>query len=162
MNNITSTEEHFKNIPRKHIGSGGLFLNDINEILLVKPTYKEDWEIPGGVVEINESPQETFQREIKEELGLDLKPKQLLVFDFNPKRGIHGDSIMLVFFGGVFDKKLISSIKLPKEELSEYKFVNIKEAKRLVSDTKARRLVKALEAYNRKECLCLIDGYETL
>jgi 8-oxo-dGTP pyrophosphatase MutT (NUDIX family) len=35
---------------------------------LLEPTYKEDWEIPGGIIEENESPREACKREVLEEL----------------------------------------------------------------------------------------------
>ena len=34
-------------------------------------TYKQDWDLPGGVVEVGESPQLAVSREVAEELGLD-------------------------------------------------------------------------------------------
>jgi 8-oxo-dGTP diphosphatase len=35
-------------------------------ILLVRPTYKDGWDIPGGYVEPGESPAEACRRELKE------------------------------------------------------------------------------------------------
>jgi 8-oxo-dGTP pyrophosphatase MutT (NUDIX family) len=37
-------------------------------VLLLEPTYKNDWEIPGGIIEDNESPKECCEREVFEEL----------------------------------------------------------------------------------------------
>jgi len=33
------------------MGSGTLFFDSAGRILIVKPSYKDVWEIPGGVVE---------------------------------------------------------------------------------------------------------------
>ena len=39
-------------------------------MLLCQLTYKRDWDLPGGVVEVGESPRMAVQREVEEELGL--------------------------------------------------------------------------------------------
>ena len=55
---------YYESLPKKRMGAGCLFFNERNEVLLVKPTYKPGWEIPGGVVEDNESPKQCCQREV--------------------------------------------------------------------------------------------------
>jgi 8-oxo-dGTP diphosphatase len=40
------------------VASGALFFDTQGRILLVKPTYKDGWEIPGGYVEPGETPVE--------------------------------------------------------------------------------------------------------
>lgn len=58
------------------IGAGILLLNSINEILLllrddkVGIPFPNMWDIPGGKVEDNESPEQTVRREMNEELGI--------------------------------------------------------------------------------------------
>lgn len=64
---------------RKHVGSAPLILpgsvvimvNDKNEILL---QHRKDggWGLPGGLMELGESFEETAVREVKEETGLDI------------------------------------------------------------------------------------------
>ena len=43
-------------------------------VLLCQLTYKQDWDLPGGVVEVGESPQLAVAREVEEELALQLPP----------------------------------------------------------------------------------------
>lgn len=57
-------------LPRKRMGSGVLVRDELGRVLVVKPTYKQSWEIPGGAVEADESPRTTCRREVEEELGL--------------------------------------------------------------------------------------------
>jgi ADP-ribose pyrophosphatase YjhB (NUDIX family) len=38
------------------MAAGALLFDEDGRILLVEPTYKPYWEIPGGVVEADESP----------------------------------------------------------------------------------------------------------
>lgn len=55
--------------PKKRMTAAVLFLNTQNEILIVKPVYRERWLLPGGIVEKDESPRQACIREIREELG---------------------------------------------------------------------------------------------
>ena len=52
------------------VAAGALFSDESGRVLLVKPTYKKTWDIPGGYVEPGESPRAACIREIREELGL--------------------------------------------------------------------------------------------
>ncbi len=53
-----------------------MITNDLNEILLQKRTadyrFSKQWTLFGGGIEKDESPLETVNREIKEELGLEI------------------------------------------------------------------------------------------
>ena len=68
----------------KRSGSSIIFVNDKEEILLFqrddKPglPYRNMWDVLGGHVEENETPNECIVREMKEEMNLDLKDFQLL------------------------------------------------------------------------------------
>ncbi|MEV2220163.1 NUDIX hydrolase [Nocardia vinacea] len=48
--------EDVAGLPRKRMGAGALFVDDVDRVLLVEPTYMGYWELPGGVVEADESP----------------------------------------------------------------------------------------------------------
>ena len=95
--------------------------------MLVKPTYKSGWEIPGGGVEHNESPKQCCQREIQEELGLGLERKigDLLVVDYNSETEEKSESLMFIFDGGTLTSSDIKSIQLCHEELSEFRFFTV-------------------------------------
>ncbi|WP_433664064.1 NUDIX domain-containing protein [Nocardia sp. CA-128927] len=82
------------------MGSGALFVDERDRVLLVEPTYKDYWELPGGVVEANESPLAAVVREIDEELGLTVSMGRLLVVDWVPPGLYPSDGVMFLYDGG--------------------------------------------------------------
>ena len=57
-------------LPRKRAISQLLVRDPDDRVLLCNLTYKRDWDLPGGVVEVGESPQVAVAREVEEELAL--------------------------------------------------------------------------------------------
>ena len=118
--------------PHKQVSAGALFLNESSKILLVNPTYKPPWEIPGGMVEADEAPLAACQREVLEEIGLVVAPVTLLSVGYLRAHSNRGDSVRFIFWGGVLDAAAIAQIQLQATELSEYRFVTLAEAAALV------------------------------
>jgi len=50
-------------------------------ILVVRPTYTNEWMLPGGRVERGETPHQAAVREAREETGLDVVPDRLVLVD---------------------------------------------------------------------------------
>ena len=65
-------------------GAAGAIIHE-GKILLVRHNLLKKWQIPGGVQEIGESIRQTAQREIREELNLDLKAGSLISVLSDPK-----------------------------------------------------------------------------
>ncbi|MDM4720025.1 NUDIX hydrolase [Micromonospora sp. WMMA1363] len=78
---------------RKRVGADALIRNEQGHVLLVNPRYKPDWDLPGGMAEANEPPHQAAEREIREELGLELKVNKLLVVDWVPPHGPGPDPV---------------------------------------------------------------------
>lgn len=141
-----ATPEYYKSLPAKRMGSGALFFDAKGKILFVKPSYKDVWEIPGGVVELNESPRKAAEREIKEEIGLDKKTGTLLCVDYQDPYDIKTESLMFIFDGGVLSEGEISSLKLDGKELVEFKFATTNEMKGQLNPVLLRRVEQAVLA----------------
>ncbi|MFL5627283.1 MAG: NUDIX domain-containing protein, partial [Ktedonobacteraceae bacterium] len=60
---------NYEAMSKKRMAVSAFFLDKQGNILIVKPTYRSDWLLPGGIVEKDESPRQACVREIKEELN---------------------------------------------------------------------------------------------
>jgi 8-oxo-dGTP diphosphatase len=54
-------------------------------ILLVKPSYRDGWSVPGGLVGRRETPRDAARRELREEVGLDLEVPESNRAEANPE-----------------------------------------------------------------------------
>lgn len=130
--------------PTKRVGAGLLITDERGRVLLVKPTYKDGWEIPGGLVEDGESPREAAAREVHEELGLRLQPGSLLVVHYSGPNRWPSDGVMFIFDGGEISDP--ASIRLPAGELASFRFVPPDDLSEFVHAAMNRRLRAALTA----------------
>ncbi|MBI4769203.1 MAG: NUDIX domain-containing protein [Chloroflexi bacterium] len=65
-------------------GAAGAIVHD-GKVLLVRHGLLKKWQVPGGVQEVGESIQQTVEREIREELGLNLKAGPLIAVYSGPE-----------------------------------------------------------------------------
>jgi ADP-ribose pyrophosphatase YjhB (NUDIX family) len=127
-------------MPRKTAAGGALIRDRGGRILFLEPTYKPTLDIPGGIVEYDESPYEACCREVKEEIGLDLEIGPLLVVDWVPAHGPWSDSLAFVFDGGVLDHETLT---LDPTEARAHHFLTLTEATPRLRPSMARRLTLA-------------------
>ena len=142
---------------RPRVAAGALFFDELGRLLLVKPTYKERWDIPGGYVEPGETPSEACVREVKEELGLTRVIGRLLVVDWAPSPS-EGDKILFVFDGGDLTREELAEIRLPEEELSEFQMFNEAERAPALTNRLERRVSSAIHARDDGSTLYLEHG----
>lgn len=131
-------------LPAVYVGVGGLITDAAGRILIVKPTYKPGWEIPGGAMDPDEYPRETLRRELAEEIGFTLEPGRLLVVDFclaRPERP--RPSIMYIYDCGELTAEQQAAITLPADELSEHRFAAVGELDGLLPGRLLRRVREA-------------------
>ncbi len=97
---MTDTIYNYEVLPKKRMAAGALFLNEEGKILIVKPTYRPDWLLPGGSVEKEESPREACIREIQEELHLEIALERLLCIEYLSTDPAQTECVQFVFYGG--------------------------------------------------------------
>ncbi len=88
-------------LPTKRVIAQGLIRNERNDVLMCQLTYKQEWDLPGGVVDPHESPAGALAREISEELGVEVHAGALLAIDWLPPYRQWDDAVLLVFDLGV-------------------------------------------------------------
>jgi 8-oxo-dGTP diphosphatase len=137
--------------------AGALIRDEQGRVLLVEPNYKDYWEIPGGLIEVGETPSQGCEREIAEELGLARRPGRLLVVDWAPHPE-QGDRVLFVFDGGTLTDADIADIRLQPEELDSYVFLPPAEAIDRLIPRLARRVQAALRADHEGQTLYLEHG----
>jgi RimJ/RimL family protein N-acetyltransferase/ADP-ribose pyrophosphatase YjhB (NUDIX family) len=136
-------------LPRKR-GISQLLVRDTRgRVLMCQLTYKRDWDLPGGVVEVGESPQLASGREIEEELALKIEPGRLLLTDWLPPWGGWDDAICLVFDGGVHDPSILDDMVTEPREIRTAEFCTPEQVAERAADFTARRVAAALRAAER-------------
>jgi 8-oxo-dGTP diphosphatase len=144
-NPIPADGDYSSGFARKVVASGMMILNEDRQVLLVNPTYKAVWEIPGGVVEAMEAPRDACIREVEEEIGIQIDPGRLLSVDYNVKPERNYDVLRFIFDGGILTKAQADAIVLQAEELSEFGFFNIEDAQKLLSRALGHQLSDILD-----------------
>lgn len=142
---------------RPYIAAGVLLFDDAGRILLVQPTYKDYWDIPGGYVEIGETPAQAAAREGREELGIKTSVGPLLVADWAPHPD-EGDKLLLVFDGGTLTAEQVNAIRLQADELASYAFRDPIEAITLLIPRLGRRVAAAIDARQKSRTTYLESG----
>ncbi len=133
--------------------------DDGAKVLLVCPNYRPGWDLPGGVVEQDESPYAAARREVGEELGLDRAPGRLLALDWVSPSPERTEGITVVYDGGLITPAQAAGIRLPAEELSDWAFVAARRLAGFLETRLARRVAAALAARDEGRAVYLQDGH---
>ncbi len=133
-------------LPRKRVIAQLAIRDRHHRLLLCELTYKRDWDFPGGVVEVGESPRVAAEREVAEELGLRLPAGRLLAVDWLPTWSGWDDACVLVYDGGVVDESVVGQITPEPREVRSASFCSSTEAVVRCADFTARRVQALLDA----------------
>ena len=156
---LRATEERAVSIgiPRIPASAGALVWDRKGRLLILKPTYKGGWTIPGGIIEANgETPWEACRRETREECGLEVRRGRLVCVDFlRPRPGRPG-GMRFLFSCGTFRDSMLSGIVLQEVEISAYRLARVDRALRQLSGPVRRRVTAAVN--NSGKLQYLEDG----
>ncbi|GGJ99944.1 NUDIX hydrolase [Pilimelia anulata] len=144
--------------PRKRVSADLLIRDPAGRILLVDPTYKPGWDLPGGRAEANEPPAAAARREVREELGLDVPLGRLLVVDWVAPHDPWDDLLAFIFDGGVPSAAVLAGLELGNGELAAYAFCDPAAAAERLRPHVWRRAAAALDALAGGPARYLQDG----
>jgi len=131
-------------LPRKRAISQMLVRDRDGRVLVCRLTYKQDWDLPGGVVEVGESPQLAVSREVEEELALQIPAGRLLLTDWLPPWSGWDDALCLVFDGGEHDAAITDDVVRQEREIRDAAFCTVDEVHERCAEFTARRIESAL------------------
>ncbi|MEL4359148.1 MULTISPECIES: NUDIX hydrolase [unclassified Luteococcus] len=141
--------------PTVPISCGAILLDGQGKLLIVKPTYKSGWSIPGGQMQSDgESPWEACQREVFEETALRIRRGRLVVIDTRPHEG-RQLGLRFLFHCGTVAPADAARIRIDRHEIGEYRFAPVGEALELLRPAISRRVAVGL---NARSCVYLEDG----
>jgi ADP-ribose pyrophosphatase YjhB (NUDIX family) len=134
-------------LPGIPVSAGALIFDQARRLLILKPTYKTGWTIPGGVVEADgETPWDACRREVREECGIEVNGGRLACTDYRPGRPGHPGGIRFLFDCGPADDADLAAIRLQPEEIAEYRLVPLDAALALLRPP-IRRRVRAVSRH---------------
>ncbi|WP_330174520.1 NUDIX hydrolase [Streptomyces sp. NBC_01498] len=137
--------------PRRRIGAVVLVRNNAGDVLLVKPTYKEGWQLPGGAAHQGEKVSDAAARELKEETGLNIDVTHFVALDHVPANEETGspEGFNVVCNGGTLTAQDAANVAVPEDaakELSSLRWVPLAELDSHALPYQERRIRQAVAA----------------
>ena len=131
-------------VPAIPASAGAMIFDRKSRLLILKPTYKSGWTIPGGEMEADgETPWDACRREVREECGLEVRTGRLACVDFRRPRTGRPGGIRFLFDCGVLDDAALAAIALQSEEISQHRLAPLPAALELLSGPVRRRVARA-------------------
>jgi 8-oxo-dGTP diphosphatase len=134
-------------LPAIPVSAGALIFDRAGRLLILKPTYKSGWTIPGGVMEADgETPWDACRREVAEECGLEVSTARLRCMDFRRPRPGRPGGIRYLFDCGAFSDDTLAAIVVQPEEISQYRLADLPTALPMLRKPVRRRVRAATRA----------------
>lgn len=123
---------------KKPVGAAAVIFDSEGRVLLVKHNYgKYNWELPGGLSELNESAEETAKREVREEADIEVTVGRLTGVYYEPDHDMHHFAFLC--------KEVDNRLPQPDAaEVTECRYFNVEDLPRPISDFTIARIQGAL------------------
>ncbi len=128
-------------LPKKRMSAGVLLFDDSDRLLIVKPSYRPDWLVPGGGIDAQESPWTGARREVEEETTLKIGPLRLIGIDWRPSDRFYDESLHYLFDGGRLSAQQQASVQGDGIEITDHKFAERDEAEALLDPLLKKRIL---------------------
>jgi ADP-ribose pyrophosphatase YjhB (NUDIX family) len=122
--------------PLHSVSVAGAVIREDGRMLVIKRRDNGNWEPPGGVLELDETPQEGVVREVLEETGIRVEVEQLTGVYKNMARGI----VALVF-----RCKPSEGVAVTTSESVAVEWITPKQVTARMSEVYAARLIDSLD-----------------
>ena len=109
-------------LPTKRIISQGLLRDEQGRVLMCELTYKQEWDLPGGVIEVGEAPALGLVRELQEELGISVEVRGLITVNWLPAWRGWDDACIFLFDLGVVESTITDGMTLQPTEIKSVRW----------------------------------------
>jgi 8-oxo-dGTP diphosphatase len=137
------------NKPLVMVSAAALIRSDSEILIAQRPLHKNMgglWEFPGGKLEAGESPETALQRELQEELGIQVKIEDLLPITFVSHD--YNKFYLLMMLYGVYH----GEGQLSKNDHEALAWVDVSELEKYPMPPADIPLIVALEKFVKTEC----------
>ncbi len=134
-------DQHDVTVATPRVSAGVIFTDDRSRVLMLRTTYKDYWDIPGGYVEPGESPRAAAEREVSEELGLNVSLGRVLAVDWAPSER-EGDKLLFLFAGPQLAAN--TAFTFLDGEIAEARYIPLDQLGSVTIDRLARRIRSAV------------------
>jgi 8-oxo-dGTP pyrophosphatase MutT (NUDIX family) len=155
---VLPPDQYVASLAKRRMAAGALLRDESGHVLLMDPSYKVPWDLPGGAVEAEESPHAACRREVAEELGLDRHPGRIVAVDWVPSRPERPEGVVIVYDSGILSAADMKEIVLGDDELAGYAFVDLDKVAELVTPLLARRIRASMQAVGDGTVAALENG----
>ncbi|MFF2504929.1 NUDIX hydrolase [Streptomyces sp. NPDC058067] len=90
---MSNSAQEGQSTPLHSVSVAGVVVRDDGRLLAIRRADNGTWELPGGVLELDEAPEAGVRREVREETGINVEVDELTGVYKNTTRGI----VALVF-----------------------------------------------------------------
>ena len=131
-------------LPAIPASAGAMIFDPAGRLLILKPIYKSGWTIPGGVMEVGETPWAACQREVREECGLTVENGRLACVDFRPPHHGQPGGLRFLFDCGALPEESLAALVLQLGEISKYRIESLPAALDRLRKPIRRRVTAAI------------------
>lgn len=138
------------NLPKHSVSVAGVVIDAAGRVLAIRRHDNGHWEPPGGILELDEAPEDGVRREVAEETGMNVHVERLTGVYKNITRGI----VALVFRCEPSDDR-----PHPTAEAIEVRWLERDEVRDLMDPAFA---IRVLDAFNDGAAVRTHDGVNLL
>lgn len=146
-------------LPKKRLIAQGLLRTGGDRVLLCELTYKRAWDLPGGIVDPEESPADCVAREVREELGIDVTVGVMLAVNWLPPYRGWDDALLCLFDLGHVPETLLEEMTLEPREIRSVHWADAETIEANVAPYTAR-MIGEVEMGNREQVAYLENSAE--